>query len=382
MKHAKKILAAALSACLLLGWAGLSAQAAPADKLQYRADGSFQILVFTDTHQTAAEQPQMIAFLGEALDHVKPDLVVFLGDNAYQTACESVETERTAITKILTPVVSRGYPFAFVFGNHDAEGNVDRDTLLEIYQSFPGCLITDADPALSNAGTCNLPIYSASDPNKVVQNLWFFDSGQGAVERDQLAWYTRESEALQAANGGAKVPSLVFQHIILPEIYDYFYKAPFKMEGLTQTILGVERTSIPDLRKIDGYVMEKPCPPSHDTGELAALADRGDVIAAVFGHDHVNNFVAPMRGIDLVQIPGTTFGGSYGTDVYRGATVFTLRENNPWSYEKETVTYRQLVKLPDSQIGTAHMKNEGWTWFSYGFQWVINGVISLFRLRK
>jgi hypothetical protein len=39
--------------------------------------------------------------------------------------------------------------------------------------------------------------------------------GYGCVQRPQLDWFTAEKEA----NG--KLPSIVFQHIIVPEIYDF-----------------------------------------------------------------------------------------------------------------------------------------------------------------
>ena len=360
MKFVKKTLAALTALCLLCGAACVPAAAAPAAgaALRYNADGKFRILVFTDTHQHNADYPEMIAFLGEAIDYAKPDLVVFDGDNVAGSACENAATELAAITKILTPVVERGVPFAFVYGNHDQEyhpgGQDARAEMMAMYQSFPGCLAYDA--LGDGRSVFNLPIHSGADASKIVSNLWFFDSGAGApeggydwVRGDQIGWYMAESEALESQTG-AKVPSLAFQHIIVPEIYELYLALPFEIPTISMTFLGTPRLLLPNLLTFDGVVLERPSPPFYSDGQFDAWVERGDVMAGIFGHDHANDFTAPLRGIDLIICPSTTFYTD-GADVTRGATLFTLEESRPWSYSKQAVTYRKVAGLPGSQIG-------------------------------
>ena len=384
MKHGKKFLAGLLALCLLCGISVTGAVAAPTE-LRYRDNGEFRILAFTDTHQTQADQPKMIAFMNEALDYAKPDLVVFVGDNVYGDACGTYETEMAAIKKILTPVAGRGIPFAFVWGNHDTEYHPDgkdaRPELMEMYRSFPGCLAWAGDPAAPGASSYSLPIYSSADASEIVSNLWFFDSGHGTVEQSQIDWYIAASEDLQAQNGGQAVPSMAFQHIIVPEIFEAFPEIPFDIPFLTSTVQGVRRLRIPDYTKLTGLVMEPAgFSPTNDSGQLDAWAGRGDIFAAVFGHDHTNNFIAPFRGVDLVQIPGTTWDGSYGSDVVRGATLFILDENNPRGYEKRDITYRALAAQPGSGIGWPLRLAECYYWLCYGLEKALEAIVSPIRL--
>ena len=202
----KKIVTAFLTMCILCGLAVPAAAKSKAPALRYGSDGKFRILCFADAHQTRHDQPKMIAFMGEAIDYAKPDLVVFLGDNVYGDACETTETELAAITKLLAPVVERGISFAFVWGNHDPEYNDgtgdSRPALMEMYQSFPGCLGRADDPATPGASSYYLPVFSSKDGAKMGLNLWFFDTGRGTVEQSQLDWYKAASKRLQAENGG------------------------------------------------------------------------------------------------------------------------------------------------------------------------------------
>jgi len=380
MAHLRRTLALLLTLCLLGGACLLSAAAEETPALRFRGDGSFTILCFADTHQTAEEQPQMTAFLGEAIDSVRPDLVVFLGDNVYSSACENEESERLGIRRILTPLLERGQKFALVFGNHDPEYKLPgktsaeiRKELMRLYQEIGGalCLASDAAGLSTGASNYNLPIYS-KDASKVATNLWFFDTGsnQGKggydwVQKEQVDWYKAGSAALKAANGGQAVPSLSFQHIVVPEVYDNF----FDLFGLR----------IPDFTKVRGYVIEPPaCATSGNDGQVAAMAEMGDVMAMVFGHDHVNSYTTVVRGVTLEQIPGTTFGGSYGTDALRGATVFTLREDQPGVYTRRSLFMRDLARQPGSKIGSNFRWEEIHYWLLYALEYPINALVNAF----
>ena len=383
----KKCLAVLAMMCLLCGMGAMGVSASE-PKLQYGDDGIFRILVFADTHQHNADYPEMNAFLGEAIDYARPDLVVFDGDIVAGSACETETTVRAGIAKILTPVVSRGVPFAFAWGNHDQEyhpgGQDGRAALMAIYQEYAGCLAYDA--LGDGKSLFNLPVYSGADANKIISNLWFFDSGAGApagyalggydwVHEDQINWYKTESAALQAQNGGEKVPSLAFQHIPVPEIYEIYPALPFEISGLTKTYLDKHRVFLPNFLKFDGVVMEQHAPPYYSDGQFDAWAQRGDIVAAVFGHDHANAFTARVRGIDLVGCPSTTFN-SDGADVNRGATLFILDESRPWSYRKQQVTYRALAKLPGSQVKSRSDDGRYYQfWALYILETVVQGVL-------
>ena len=371
MSAIKRICSVALCACLVaaLYIIGISAETEP---LRYGADGTFRILVFADTHQAADAQPKMIAFMGEALDYARPDLVVFNGDIVVGSACENEASERKAIQELLAPVTRRGLKFALVFGNHDQEylpgGKDGRAHIMTMYQGLPGCLAYAGDPEKPGQSSFHLPIYSGKTSNELVSNLWFFDTGAYSedpdrhwegVRKDQIEWYESASRKLRRENGGNPVPSLAFQHMIVPEIYEYFPKVSAALPVVTRNILGVNRLILPDFTKIDGTVLGVPNPPRKTDGQFDSWAARGDIFAAVFGHDHNNRFTARREGIDLVNLPAAT-SGNFVVNELRGAALITLREDAPRSYELENVTYRRMAALPGSQIGNPDRLADSW----------------------
>lgn len=352
------------------------------DKLVYNANGKFKILQITDTHiNNTDNDAKVFTFVKELINYVNPDLVVLTGDIIHVSVSD--ETEYTnIIKKIVIGFGLENRKFSVVFGNHDTESGINRDRVYEAYLNC-GALGIEDDKALTGAGNYNLPIYSATNNNKMVQNLWFFDSlagnldgrigGYDYVREDQINWYKTKSASLQSYNAGNIVPSIAFQHIIVPEIYEIYYKSPVYIKDLCENYNGVTRSFVPDFTKFSGTIQEPPCPPYVTAGEFDAWVQRGDIMAAAFGHDHVNNFIANVRGIDLIATPGATYQNSYGSNDCRGARLFTLDENNPWSYDTEVITYRQLTKQPNSDLGDVNKKGD-----SYGILLVYLEVVLRF----
>ena len=81
----------------------------------------------------------------------------------------------------------------------------------------------------------------SNDGNRVAYEIYCFDSGcevEGkgyeSVHSDQIEWYRNRSEELKNANGGEYVPSVVFQHIIVQEIFDKLF--PVAKENDTKNV--------------------------------------------------------------------------------------------------------------------------------------------------
>ena len=295
-KKIKALLAVVLCAAMLIA-AASPAFAAVDDNgvLRFNKDGKLKIMQISDTQDIDIPREAMIMFMEKALDAEKPDLVVFTGDQIAGGKIKTAEGVYAGIKAILKPVTDRGIPFTFVFGNHDTDEGcpVSRDEQFAYYQTLPGCLAYDADPELYGSGTHNLPIY-ASKGNDIKFNLWLFDSndydrengGYDYVHQDQIDWYVKTSEELEK-KAGHPVPSIAFQHIIVPEVAELLVDSPFKGET---------------------------------------------------GHDHINNFIGNVDGIDLVMCPGVTFQ-SYGRYISRAVRIFELDENDPWSYNTHLYKY-------------------------------------------
>ena len=183
--------------------------------------------------------------------------------------------------------------------------------------------------------------------------------GQGKydwVRQDQIDWYLETEAALAARNGGTPIPAYAFQHIIVPDIYDAMDIVPSseKKNGAVEGYGCRKGTYYSAASVIEaGTLGEAPCPPDVNGGEFAAWKQGGDIVAGFFGHDHVNDFIIPYEGIDLVNTNGTGFY-IYGAGELHGARLVTLHEADPTAYETQMLYYKDLIgtKLPFGFAGT------------------------------
>lgn len=321
------------------------------------SDGEFKIMVFTDIHEGMGSNGCARRIMREALLKHSPDLVVLLGDN---TVADSIEDHEVLIERITAPMREMDIPYAAIFGNHDGQADgVTKEALLEIYQKY-GCLSYDAVPEIYGCGNFNLPIMS-SDGSQVKLNLWFFDSGSDNpdetvggydyVRKDQIQWYKETAADLKEANGGKTVPSLNFQHIILPQVYDVLYpEFSVDLGKGCNSYNGKHYSLIPRFGGYTGFVYEPPQPPYNDVdGELEAFEEVGDIMASFSGHDHVNSFTANVSGIDFVCVP-TVHNKNYSNDTNRGAGLITVKESSPDEYEYQLVRAADLALESGSEI--------------------------------
>jgi hypothetical protein len=330
----KRFLSVLLALILMLSLNVPFSKAAGSTTLKFNSDGKFKILVFADCQDDNSPYEKMIRFIEDSLDTEQPDLVVFTGDNVVVTSDGNF---KTGATKLLQPLIDRDIPYAYTFGNHDAEYGVSKEYMHSVYTSLGTCLTYDADPSLNGLGNCNIPIYSSTG-NDIAFNLWMIDSlmyadgGYDHVREDQLEWYKKTSIALEQ-QVGHKVNSIMFQHIAMPEIYNLLTESSTG----SKTYLG-KKYSLNLNSNASGYLGEFPCPPAVNGGQFDALLERGDVLGVVTGHDHSNSFHGKYKGIGFLQMPGMSFQ-SYGDDKCRGYGVIELDEKDTSTYSVHTVTY-------------------------------------------
>jgi hypothetical protein len=65
-----------------------------------------------------------------------------------------------------------------------------------------------------------------------------------------------------------------------------------------------------------------------NSGLFAAFVERGDVVGAFCGHDHLNDYEATLHGIRLVYGRATGHGGYGRAGFPRGARIIELREGS------------------------------------------------------
>ena len=367
-----------LTVCAILFAAQTTALAADADAhtLRFDADGRFTILHLTDWH-TAYPMPAIQKqYVSQALAAAKPDLVVLGGDMSEAAGEEQPE----AVREICDLMIGADVPFVITFGNHDYLHGLPIDEMFALYKNYGGayCLSEDEEPALFGCGTCSIPVL-AHDSERIAYAVYCFDSGceynrkidapagtvaqsaRGAdktiisnydsVHPDQIEWYRRKAEEWKAANDGKYVPSVVFQHIIVQEIFDKIWPAA-KESDKDHLMRFAEKTyrmtAVPNLSCIkDGYLMERPCPGYYNYGQLAAMRENGDVKAILCGHDHSNSFTVEIDGIDIVNTPSVK-PHSLLKRINWGGRVVTLHADG--TYESRVLSGLELAGKDGSGI--------------------------------
>lgn len=352
-------------------------------------DGKFKILILADIHGAEKELKWTFRHIEAALKTATPDLVVLLGDNITgRFRGVTKENIKSTIEKIGKLFDERNIPFALVFGNHDHEGLcslgfTERDAkrfILNEFKRFPTCLSVEGEE-MTGVGNYNLPLLNSAG-DKVIFNLWFMDSnpyadereggGYGYVHSDQIAWYEKKGEELKNQNGGENVPSFLFQHIIVPEIYEMLSSHNKKVKGSVKGH-GSYSEKYYTLNKehfSEGSLNEGPCPPDVKSEQFSSWLRRGDILAAFFGHDHVNDFSGRYKGIDLHQVPAAGFF-SYGNN--RGSRVVTLYEDDIRSYDTKVLHCGDICEL---KISNPFIKNHGYYEYTERWRPILLGAVS------
>lgn len=296
--------------------------------LKFRRDGSFRLVQYTDTHEGPVPDPRTTDAMNRVLDAEKPDLVVISGDCVCGEGFTTLDLLTRAIDRIAQPMESRRIPWAITFGNHDEEHvagiGIGKSDLISMYMRYPHNLNEQGPSEIHGVGNANLLVHHSANDEPAF-GVWLIDSNTYVPEEisgkigaydwvhfSQIKWYWGTSARLERDHG--KFPSLMFMHIPLREVADMLNSG---------AAIGEQHEPV--------------SPGVLNSGLFAAVLERGDVKGIFAGHDHVNTAVGDWYGVKL------GFGGGIGYDTYglpgderdrlRGARVFTISENDPWSFE-------------------------------------------------
>lgn len=328
--------------------------------LKFNEDGNFRILQINDFQDTDTTNADSISFLNAVLDKYKPDLVVIVGDQLSDRFPNvSAEKIKIALSNQLSPIEERGIPFLFTFGNHDRdyESIMSMEEQAAFYREFSSCY---ANTQGADGGTYNTVIYG-KDGITPCLNIYMMDTqhwnGTGwtsGVTEDQVNWYIRTSNNLKEMNGGAVVPSLVFQHIPVKEIMKLTKVVPAETQGAVKNLFNSEYIVLDEEADWIGdrnVMREAPgCEnPEKITGQYEAWLSQGDIIGAYFGHEHINTFVGRTEdGIVLGYNGGFGFA-TYGDPDERYARIYDFNETDVENYTQQTIYYSQCVIQEDPE---------------------------------
>ena len=346
----KRFLSCLVSLAVLLLALVPAGLAESAPTLQFNRQDDFRVLIITDTQDTSSPQMQMVHMIENALDRTEPDLVILLGDNIHGPSISDKADLEKALHYVLDPICDRNIPFAFVYGNHDDQCGISREDQMKIYQEYPGCLAIEGED-LPGCGNYCVTVADPDQPDNIYA-LYMLDSGTvsadgtgyGCVTAEQNAWMLENDKQLKETY--KNVASFAFQHIPVPKVYDLTESAPASAPGAFTAVLSVSG---------DWYVAregalragsfgEYPCASVEDSGEFDAWKEMG-LKAAFTGHDHLNDFVGTVEGIDLI---GTTGAGFYlyGRGEEHGVRLLTLSKESFGEYDTDMLYYNELNDEP------------------------------------
>ena len=330
------------------------------NEIRFRPNGKLIIMQVSDPQDMKYVRKAMVKMLDSAYDKIKPDLVVFTGDNILGNhlldarfgnrkiasgKAATLSVMKESIHHICAPLEKRRIPFAMIYGNHDDMNDVSKDEQADIYRSYSMCLPMNTRNGRVDCDTYNIPVYP-SEGDKPVFNLWMLDSAWydkaqdkcfQAIKPKTVEWYKKESARLTAENGGVPVPSLMFAHIPLPEIMNLIEECGPNDVGAVLT----HKNGWCRLKDgVRGKMGELPSIIEDSAGLFDAAIECGDVKGIVSGHDHTNCFEGKYKGIEFIQTSCASFR-CYG-DETRGVRVFEIDERDPSDYITYFFNYAEL----------------------------------------
>lgn len=280
--------------------------------LHFNADGTFKIAQFTDLHwRNGDENDQKTrAAIELVLELERPDFAVFTGDILGAGHCKD---PAHSLREAVRPLEDAKAPWAAVFGNHDDKGLGDRAELMATMTEMSYSLAEAGPDDVPGVGNYLVSVYASADRGRPAATLYFIDSqsyapeeigGYGWITHKQVAWYRRIAAARIPESGArGPVPALCFLHIPLPEYVDVWNQG-----GCV------------------GMKGEAVCCPKINTGFFAALWDVGEVMGVFAGHDHVNDYVGTLHGIQLAYGRVTGYNTYPRNGEPRGARLIRLHE--------------------------------------------------------
>lgn len=334
--------------------------------IHFSKDGKLKIMHITDTHLGEDNINGSLLLIGKACDKECPDIVVVTGDNVENNGDR--ELTRLFIKKFMSVFEERNIPVAVTFGNHDSQSKdgFNRDELMAEYNKYPCSLENYYYDNRIEHGTYCVPVKS-SENTDVKFCLWLFDVGNNDdkgyysnVSADKIFWYELLSEKLKKSNNGQIVPSLAFQHTIVPEIYDSLKKTNKHKLFSFSHIYNKDEFYMFDKDAINyGTLNETPCCGKTNNGQFASFVKKNNVLAVFSGHDHTNAFGVKYKGIDIVNSLSTRYNGDRFSTQY-GYRIIDIDEKKTAEYTTRVEHWYDMFNKEDIIALSEHSDRFGY----------------------
>ncbi len=331
--------------------------------LHVNKDGKFKILQVADLHLSTGpgicrdpEPPlhnggkcdadlRSLAFVTSVLNSEKPDLIVLSGD---QVNGETAPDAQSAVFKFAHLFIERKIPYATIFGNHDDEGSLSREALMQLTHSLPYSLSEFGPTTIDGVGNYYIEVLARGGSSHSALTLYLLDThgyspderqfrGYDWIKKNQIDWFKATSKELKHSPSHTAYThhhmDMTFIHIPLPE-----YRL------------------IDDMVASTGSQPENPTAPGFNSGFKDALVEEG-ILAVSCGHDHVNDYCSLAKSTDgkpqlwMCYAGGSGFGGYGGYGGYhRRLRVFEFDMNEARIVTWKRIEYGETEKQLDKMI--------------------------------
>ena len=258
----------------------------------------------------------------------KPDLIVCTGDNIMSTGVEKLAEFVEFMDTLKTP-------WAFAYGNHDAENNSAGYSKKEMSEYLDSCnseyLLYETgyvETENNRYGNYSISVLN-SKGTKLLGAVIIFDSGiyngsissYDSITAGQIDWYKSEIDKLDELYiDEGTMPSVVFSHIQLPEYYTAYNKA------LNNS--GAEFIIKENLTSSEIEAIRTGGPTYENTGLFDVMKEKKSTVAFFCGHDHLFGFQVKMDGITLGFGPQTGFATLFpDNDMPRESYVYSFNSD-------------------------------------------------------
>jgi len=321
----------------------------------YKPDGNdgissepFKILSFTDTHFDTYRKKgkYSMEYMVANIQREKPDLVVFVGDIITSSS------NKKRVLQFCEVMEKLEVYWVTVLGNHEGDNfrSISREEFIEIYASYPHCLIDAEKKYTSNNeevwGNGNTQINVLTEGGVVSQSLFFIDSGNRVSKEDakalnidkesydfvkesQIRWYEERVEALPL---GTK--SMIFVHIPLPEYQEAVDDAVNNPDGtFDYAAISAEGTNV-----LFGKSNEGVSSSDHNSGLFDSIVSKGSTQAVICGHDHVNNYRILYKNVLLCYNRSSGYSSynivtkGMSDKLEQGASIYSINQDGTLSF--------------------------------------------------
>ncbi|KAH8697743.1 putative phosphoesterase [Talaromyces proteolyticus] len=272
--------------------------------------------------------PRTLEFFEKLLDEEKPDLVVFSGD---EVNGDTAKDAQSAVFKFVKPLVDRKIPYAAIFGNHDDEGDLNREQLMNLLEDLPYSLSSAGPEDVEGVGNYIVEVLGRSNTQHSALTLYLLDThsyspderqfkGYNWLKPSQIRWFKSTAQSLKRQHDKYTHMhmNMAFIHIPLPE---------YRGED----------------RPWKGHWLEAPTAPAFNSGFMDALIEE-NVLFVSCGHDHVNDYCMLNRDSGDKPNLWMCYGGASGFGGYGGYDDY-IRRMRFYEFDMgpgRIVTYKRL----------------------------------------